>query len=120
MSTVIMARPTFSVDQMISATDASKKFAEVRRRAKNEAQFVTDHNAVDSVILSYEDYESMYAELEKLREIVFLQRVATRLGLRDIDPNRRRLSMREGMGEDLYREFQSYDADMIPDEELFE
>ena len=32
---VVFEKPRFSVDQMTSATDAAKRFAEVRKRAKN-------------------------------------------------------------------------------------
>ena len=49
---VVFEKPRFSVDQMTSATDAAKRFAEVRKRAKKEPQYITDHNVVDSVILS--------------------------------------------------------------------
>ena len=96
---VVFEKPRFSVDQMTSATDAAKRFAEVRKRAKKEPQYITDHNVVDSVVLSYEDYEALYAELAAYRT---------------------RVSLHDAMTEEEYADFLACNADSIPDEDLFE
>lgn len=116
----LVEKPTFTVDQMTSATDAAKRFAEVRKRAKESPQFITDHNAVDSVLLSYELYEAMYAELARRREQDVLDIAAHRIAEEDASPHRRRVSLEEAMGDDDYADFLACDADSISDEDLFE
>ena len=61
-------KPRFRVTQMMSATTASKRFGTLRDRAQIEPQAILEHNEIDTVILSYHDYEAMYEELEMLRE----------------------------------------------------
>lgn len=60
-------KPTFKVTQMMSATTASKRFGALRAKAQIEPQAILEHNEIDAVLLSYADYEAMYAELEALR-----------------------------------------------------
>lgn len=60
-------KPQMKITQMVSSTTASKQFGSLRERAKIEPQFILDHNKVDTVVLSYEAYESMYTELQTLR-----------------------------------------------------
>lgn len=117
---VVFEKPRFSVDQMTSATDAAKRFAEVRKRAKKEPQYITDHNVVDSVILSYEDYEALYAELAAHREQQLLSIAAQRISQGDADPHRTRVSLHDAMTEEEYADFLACNADSIPDEDLFE
>ena len=61
------ARPQFKTTQMISATEASKRFGALRRRAKVEPQAILEHNSIDLVLMSYDDYEEMFKELQSLR-----------------------------------------------------
>ena len=120
MDVGVMSKPTFGRDQIVSATTVSKRFSEVRRRAKEMPQFVSDRNEIDTVILDYQTYERMYAELEYLRDQQFYAMAADRIRKGDSDPARRGVSLEEGMGEAAYREYQNMDADAISDEELFE
>ena len=120
MDVGVMSKPTFGKDQIVSATTVSKKFSEVRRRAKDMPQFVSDHNEIDTVILNYQMYEQMYAELEYLREQQFYATAEERIRKGDADPARRGVSLKDAMGEAAYHEYQSIDADAISDEELFE
>ena len=53
-------KPQFNVTQMVSATVASKQFGSLRAKAQKEPQFIVGNNKVDTVILSYEDYEKLY------------------------------------------------------------
>ncbi|MDO3680160.1 type II toxin-antitoxin system Phd/YefM family antitoxin [Paenibacillus ehimensis] len=61
-------KPTFHVDQLISSSEASKKFGEVRKKAKSLPQYITENGNVDTVILSYELFESMYRRLNQLEQ----------------------------------------------------
>ena len=115
-----MSKPVFGRDQIVSATTVSKKFPEIRKRAKRMPQFVSDHNEIDTVILDYQAYEDMYSELNQLREQQFYATAAERIRKGDADPARRGVSLEEAMGKADYREYQAIDADAVPDEELFE
>ncbi|MCP1312075.1 type II toxin-antitoxin system Phd/YefM family antitoxin [Paenibacillus tyrfis] len=71
-------KPKFDVDQLISSSEASKKFGEVRKRAKSLPQFITENGNVETVIVSYELFEAMYerlAELERQEELTLLQQI---------------------------------------------
>lgn len=114
-----MDKPQFSVDQVTSASNAAKKFAEVRRNAKKKPQFITQNNSVDSVIQSYEAYEKMYMELESLRDLFFNLQLSDRIQKADANPENR-FTIKEVMGEAGYADFQEIDPDSISDEELFE
>lgn len=115
----VMDKPQFNVDQVIPASRAAKRFAEIRKNAKNNPQFITQNNNIDSVIQSYEDYEKMYMELENLRGLFSDLQLSDRIQKADSDPDLR-FSMKEVMGEERYADFQKIDPDSISDEELFE
>ena len=120
MDVIAVSKPSFSRDQIVSATTVSKKFSEVRRRAKEAPLFVSDRNEIDTVILDYRAYEQMYMELELLREQQFHASAARRIAEGDADPNRRSFSLEEAMGAQDYSDYLSMDADAVADEELFE
>lgn len=63
-----MEKPKFNVDQMISASRASKNFGEVRKKAKNLPQLITDNGIADTIIMGYEYYERLYQRLIELEE----------------------------------------------------
>lgn len=70
-----MEKPTFNVDQLITSTEASKKFGELRKRAQNNPQYITDNGNVDTVLIGYALYEELYNRLmvlEKLEEEHYL------------------------------------------------
>ncbi|WP_274648858.1 type II toxin-antitoxin system Phd/YefM family antitoxin [Paenibacillus humicola] len=63
-----MAKPTFDVDQLITSSDAAKRFGELRKRAKDLPQYITDNGAVDSVLIGYDLFEQMYDRLTRLEQ----------------------------------------------------
>lgn len=113
-----LEKPTFNKDQINSATDASKKFGEIRKKAKIVPQFISENNKIDSVVLDYNVYEEMYSELQSLRELTWELEIAHRLN--KADSTNVRYSLQEVFGEDEFEEFKSIDPDSIPDEALFE
>lgn len=109
-------KPKFTVDQVIPASKAAKKFAEVRKNAKLSPQFISQNNSIDSVVQSYEDYERMYMELETLRELVTNLKLSDRIQ----EGAKRHYTLQEVMGDKAYAEFQKIDPNIISDEDLFE
>lgn len=61
-----MEKPSFTADQLISASNAAKNFGELRKKAKNLPQFITDNGEVDTVVVGYDYFEKMYARLKEL------------------------------------------------------
>lgn len=120
MSVISMEKPTFTREQIVPASAASKKFGEIRRRAKAEPQFISDHNEIDTVILDYRSYETMYMELQHLREQAFYSKVAARIQEGDRDRSRTSVALKDSMGESAYEAFERIDPDLISDEELFD
>ncbi|AYY25029.1 hypothetical protein [Bacillus cereus group sp. FL121] len=82
---IVMDKPKFSVDQIISASYASKRFGEVRKKAKALPQFISDNNKVDTVVLDYAQFEKLYMELSELQEIVRKMELMDRV--HDLDEN---------------------------------
>ncbi|CQR54797.1 type II toxin-antitoxin system prevent-host-death family antitoxin [Paenibacillus riograndensis] len=74
-----MSKPTFNVDQLITSTDASKRFGELRKRAQKEPQFITENGSVESVLIGYPLFEEMHERLAQLElkeeERVLLERI---------------------------------------------
>lgn len=120
MPTATVEKPKFSVDQLTSATDAAKRFAEVRKRAKCEPQFITDHNVVDSVIMSYADYESMYCELAELRDQELIVVARRRISDDTANAGQKRISLADAMSRSEYDDYLACDAESVSDEDLFE
>lgn len=119
MGMSIIEKPRFSVDQVIPASQAAKKFAEVRRNAKTNPQFISQNNSIDSVVQSYEDYEKMYMELEALRELFTELQLSDRIQQADLNPELR-FTLKEVMDEKAYHDFEKINPDLISDEDLFE
>lgn len=113
-----MDKPRFNVDQVNSATYASKRFGDIRKKAKELPQFISENNNIDTVVLDYKVYEEMYAELQALRELTWELEIARRL--EKADSTNVRHSLQDVLGEDEYKEFCNIDPNSIPDEELFE
>lgn len=112
-----MDKPRFNVDQVNSATYASKHFSDIRKKAKELPQFISENNCIDSVVLDYKVYEEMYAELQTLRELTWELEIARRL--EKADSTNVRYHLQDVLGKDEYKEFRSIDPNSIPDEELF-
>jgi|SRR5699024_10938494 len=112
-------KPHFNIDQIVPASKAAQNFAEVRKKAKNEPQFISQNNHIDSVVQSYADYEKMYAELEYFRELFLDLNVSKRIAKADSDP-KKRYSLKDVMGEERYSDFKKINPNSIADDELFE
>ncbi len=61
-------KPTFTADQLVSSSVASKKFGELRKKAKQLPQFITENGAVDTVLIGYHYYEQLFERLSQLEE----------------------------------------------------
>ncbi len=64
-----MQKPSFTKDQLITSTVASKNFGAIRKRARKEPQFILDNGQLDTVILDYAQYEKLFLRLQELEEI---------------------------------------------------
>lgn len=115
---IVIDKPRFSVDQVNSATYASKRFGEIRKKAKELPQFISENNCVDTVVLDYKAYEKMYAELQALREMSWEFEIAQRL--ERADSTNSRYSLSEVLGEDEYKDLCNINPNSIEDKELFE
>lgn len=69
MSESLMEKPSFTADQLISASVAAKSFGSLRKKAKMGPQFITDNGIVGEVLLDYKHYEELYGRLKKLEEL---------------------------------------------------
>ena len=66
---VMEKKPLFNDDQLISASDAAKKFGVMSDRAQNIPLYVTGNQGKPkTVILGYELYVKFYARLAELEE----------------------------------------------------
>lgn len=116
---ITLNKPSFNVDQVNSATYASKRFGEIRKKAKELPQFISENNCIDTVVLDYKAYEAMYAEIQLLREVAWEIDIANRIRQADANPEAS-LRLDEVMDEEEYHKYRSLNADTISDEELFE
>jgi len=77
MGTVV--KPTFNVDQMITSSEASKKFGELRKKAQQLPQYITENGSVETVVIGYKMFEQLYDRLtqleEKEEERILLERI---------------------------------------------
>lgn len=64
--TAMMQKPAFTVDQLVSSTQAVKNFGELRRKAKTRPIAITDNGDVDTIVIGYSYFERMYARLMEL------------------------------------------------------
>lgn len=115
---IALDKPRLNVDQIVSATYASKRFGEIRKKAKELPQFISENNNIDTVVLNYSEYEDMFSELQTLRELTWKIDIARRL--EKADKTNVRYNLQEVFGEEEYEEFSKIDPSSIPDEELFE
>lgn len=79
MSTV-MNKPTFNKDQLITSTEASKRFGELRKKAKEAPQFIMENGNVETVVLDYRYFESLFMRMieleQKEEEGILIERIA--------------------------------------------
>lgn len=105
----------FRDDQIVLASSADKCFGEIRKKAKENPQFILDNDKIDSVLMSYEQYEQLNLELEKLRETLWYTKIANRIK----NDSGKRYSAKDFMSKEEYEMFINGDP-KISDEELFE
>lgn len=111
-------KPAFNVDQVVSASIASKRFGEVRKQAKVKPQFISDNNKIDSVLMGYEEYERMYNELEVLKEMLWAKEIEARILA--ADQNGATYALDEVMTAEEKAQYDVINPDEIADEDLFE
>lgn len=115
------AKPVFSRDQIVSATTVSKKFSEVRKRAKVTPIFVSDRNEIDTVIMDYITYENMYVELAALREENLYAKAEKRIQDADAaSSNDESIALEDALSASELTQYGQTLADSASDEELFE
>lgn len=64
-----MEKPSFTADQLTSASVAAKSFGSLRKRAKQVPQFITENGVVGEVLLDYKYYEALYGRLRELEDL---------------------------------------------------
>lgn len=112
----------FGRDQVVTSTQASKNFGEVRRRARRGPLYVSDRNdGIDTVIIGFDEFEEMAVELHQLREERLYALAAARVAEIDANPEREMPTLRDVMGHERYDALKAAEAlDSTPDSELFE
>ena len=121
MVTVADGKLAFSRDQVVTSTQASKNFGEMRRRAKEGPLYVSDRNdGIDTVIVGFDDFEQMALELDRLKTERLYALAAGRIAAADADAEHEPISLEETVGEEEYRRLLSLDIDSVPDDEVFE
>lgn len=121
MVTVVDGKLTFSRDQVVTSSQASKNFGEMRRRARQEPLYVSDRNdGIDTVIVGFDEFEQMALELEALRLERLYSIAADRVAVAEQDASHRSISLEDTIGQKAYRNLLEVDVDSIPDDEVFE
>lgn len=120
MVAVMENKLVFGRDQVVTSTQASKNFGDMRRRARTEPQFVSDRNdGIDTVIVSFDTFEAMAVELQQLREEHLYAVAAARLLA--ADPSAKGIPVKDVIGADEFAKMvEAEAADSVPDSELFE
>ena len=74
-----MADVVFSADQIISASDAAKRFGELKKRAALKPQFILSGGKVEAVVVNFKQYEAQMRRLQELEEDALLVQRIERL-----------------------------------------
>jgi len=61
----------FEVDQLVSASDAVRKFSKIRTEAKVKPKLILESNKADSVLVSIEYYEQLVDRIELWETRIF-------------------------------------------------
>lgn len=122
MVAVVDDRLVFGRDQVLTSTQAGKNFGEARRRARKGPLFVSDRNdGIDTVIIGYDEFESMALEIERLRDELLRARAAERLAEADAGRAGHPVPFDEAAGAGALQALVDAEAgDPVPDAELFE
>ncbi|MCI8367925.1 MAG: hypothetical protein HFJ66_10100 [Eggerthellaceae bacterium] len=120
MSPVLLEKPFFTKEQIVSATTASKEFSALRKRAKKQPQYISGRNGIDSVLLDYDTYERMYGELQYFHEQEFERIAAERVAAARGEVDHKPLLLQDVLSDEELAEIDAAAEVDIPDEELFE
>jgi PHD/YefM family antitoxin component YafN of YafNO toxin-antitoxin module len=81
-------KPPMTKDQIVKASVISKKLGLYKTKAKINPIYISDNGSIDTVLLSYDYYESMYkriVELEAKEEEEILSQRIERLNINPSD-----------------------------------
>jgi len=71
-----MGKVLFGEDQLISASEAAKHFADLKKRAAIKPQFILSGGKVEAVMISFDQYQTQMTRLHELEETaLLLQRI---------------------------------------------
>lgn len=79
--------PTFTKEQLITASKASKHFGELRKKAQVNPMFITDNGDIDTVVLGYKFFANMYQRLSELEELEEARILTQRIEELERDPS---------------------------------
>ncbi|WP_338433333.1 type II toxin-antitoxin system Phd/YefM family antitoxin [Clostridium tyrobutyricum] len=68
MSVIIDTKPKITKDQIVKSSIVSKRLGQYRKKAKENPIYISDNGNIDTVILSYDQFEKMYKRLAELEE----------------------------------------------------
>lgn len=63
---VVAMKPVITKDQMVQSSVAARQFGNLRKKAKQSPQFITENGTIDTVVLDYDYYEEIYERLMEL------------------------------------------------------
>lgn len=78
MSAVIDTRLKITKDQIVKSSIISKRLGQYRKKAKENPIYISDNGNIDTVIISYDQFEKMYerlVELESKEEEILSDRI---------------------------------------------
>ncbi len=74
-----MGEIVFGADQIISASEAAKRFGELKKRAVLKPQFILSGGKVEAVVVNFKQYEAQMKRLHELEEEALLVQRIDRL-----------------------------------------
>ena len=112
-------KPSITSDQITPVSKAAKNFSYLRKAAKEKPQYLSVHDRIDSVVLGYREYETLYQELEFYRDMFWKLEISHRISELQAAPEKL-ISLKEAVGEQIYARILAMDPDEIADDELFD
>ncbi len=112
-------KPSITSNQITPISNAAKNFSDLRKAAKEKPQYLFVHGQMDSVVLGYREYETLYRKLECYRDLFWKLEIADRVSELQVAPEKL-VSLEEAVGEQSYARILAMDPDEIADNELFD
>ena len=72
---VMRSKPMFNKDQIYTSSDAAKRFGTLRKKAKENPQYIMVNGTIATVVMDYQRYEEMYMRLQELEEQIIEKRM---------------------------------------------